>query len=170
MKKNITLIGMPGSGKSTIGVILSKQLSFDFIDTDILIQKMYQTTLQNIVDEKGYMKLREIEKNTILSINSSKNVIATGGSAVYENESMLHLKNISYVIFLKVDFDTLTKRVKDFDKRGIAKAKHQTFSDLYDERNILYGKYSDFTIENSSATHEETVHKIVEYIKTKNLI
>lgn len=165
MRTNITLIGMPGAGKSTVGIILAKILSFDFIDTDILIQLRYKKTLQQIIDEKNYICLRRIEKLEILRLNPSRTVIATGGSAVYEAEAMTHLKQISYVVFLKVGYDELKMRIHNFDSRGIAKAKNQTFLDLYHERNTLYKKYADFTIKNSNISQENAAQKIANYVR-----
>jgi shikimate kinase len=105
MKKNITLIGMPGAGKSTTGIILAKNLSMGFLDSDILIQINRGQSLQKILDESGYMHLRKIEEEEILKINIENHVIATGGSAVYSKKAMNHLQKISTVVFLHVDFD-----------------------------------------------------------------
>ncbi len=163
--KNITLIGMPGSGKSTVGIILAKNLNLNFLDTDILIQINQQTPLQNIVDNFGYLKLREIEEAEILKVNISNCVISTGGSAVYSQKAMEHLAKNSIIIFLDVSFEEITKRIKNFATRGIAKAKNQSFEDLFIERNELYKKYSDITIECTSINQDETAELIANEIK-----
>jgi shikimate kinase len=145
MKKhqNITLIGMPGAGKSTIGIILAKVLAFDFLDTDILIQLNRQKSLQQILDESDHLHLRKIEEEEILTINVVNHVIATGGSAVYSEKAMAHLRSISLIVFLKVAYEELNRRIHNFDTRGIAKAKNQSFLDLFNERQILYEKHTD---------------------------
>jgi len=143
IKSNLTLIGMPGAGKSTIGIILAKDLGYGFIDTDVLIQINQQKTLQRIIDESDYLNLRKIEGEELLKINIENHVIATGGSAVYSEQAMNHLKDISTIIFLKVNFEEVKRRIKNFSTRGIAKAEEQTFDDLFRERQILYEKYAD---------------------------
>ena len=165
MKKNVTLIGMPGAGKSTTGVILAKILSFGFIDTDLLIQMARNKSLQDIVDENGHLYLRETEEEEILKIDLSGHVIATGGSAVYSEKAMEHLNGISTIVFLKADFETIEKRINNFDDRGIAKAKGQTFEDLFLERQPLYEKYSEIEIECSSMSQERAAELIAERLK-----
>ncbi|MBI4681755.1 MAG: shikimate kinase [Nitrospirae bacterium] len=155
MKSNLTLIGMPGSGKSTVGIILAKLLSFGFIDTDILIQINRQKSLQEIINESGYLNLRKIEEQEILKLNVENHVIATGGSAVYSESAMLHLQDISNIIFLEVELEEIQKRIHNFKTRGIAKAETQSFRDLYCERQILYKKYADVTIDCNKLDQEE---------------
>ncbi len=154
MKDNITLIGMPGAGKSTTGIILAKNLSMGFLDSDILIQINQGKSLQRILDETGYLNLRKIEEREILKININSNIIATGGSAVYSDKSMKHLKKISTIVFLHVDFEELNKRIGNFETRGIAKAKDQSFLDLFNERESLYRKYADITIDAASESQD----------------
>lgn len=161
-KKNITLIGMPGAGKSTIGIILAKFLSYGFIDTDVLIQINRQKSLQQIMDETGYLNLRTIEEAEILKINIENHVIATGGSAVYSEKAMAHLQRISTVIFLKVDYDVLTKRIHNFSTRGIAKSDTQSFQELYDERQVLYKRYGEMTVDCSARDQEEAAQIITD--------
>lgn len=165
MKSNLTLIGMPGAGKSTIGIILAKFLSLGFIDTDVLIQIRQQKSLQQIIDESDYLTLRKIEEKEILKLNIENHVIATGGSAAYSEKAMTHLLNISKVIFLKVDYELIKKRIHNFKTRGIVKAKNQTFRDLYNERQILYNKYAEIIIDCNKLDQEE----IAEIISTKFL-
>lgn len=156
MKSNVTLIGMPGAGKSTTGIILAKYLSCGFIDTDVLIQINRKKSLQEIIDESGYLALRRVEEEEILGINVADHVIATGGSAVYSSRAMSHLRDISTIVFLAVDFETILRRIHNFETRGIAKAGNQTFRDLFEERQILYEKYAEWTIDCSNITQEET--------------
>ena len=155
MKSNITLIGMPGAGKSTIGVILAKNMGFGFIDTDVLIQTNQQKTLQMIINETDHLNLRELEEETILKVGVDNHVIATGGSVVYSDKAMAHLQSISKIVFLEVRFDELKRRIKNFGTRGIAKTKDQTFSDLYQERQILYKKYADATVDCNTLSQAE---------------
>ncbi|MCB0062234.1 MAG: shikimate kinase [Caldilineaceae bacterium] len=147
MKSNLTLIGMPGAGKSTIGIILAKNLGLGFLDTDVLIQISQQKTLQQIIDETSYLHLRTIEEGEILKINLANTVLSTGGSVVYSEKAMTHLKGISTVIFLEATFEVIQRRIRNFETRGIAKGADQTFLDLYHERQILYRKYADITID-----------------------
>jgi shikimate kinase len=146
MKTNITLIGMAGAGKSTVGIILAKNLGLGFLDTDVLIQINRQRTLQTILDEDGYLALRDIEEEEILKVNLSNHIIATGGSAVYSQKAMEHLRSISVIIFLETPFDEITRRIHNIDSRGLAKAPAQTFRELYDERDTLYRRYADIII------------------------
>jgi shikimate kinase len=161
MESNVTLIGMPGAGKSTIGIILAKYLTFGFIDTDVLIQINQQKSLQEIMDESDYLNLRKIEEHEILKINIQKHVISTGGSAVYSQKAMQHLKEMSKIIFLHVDFDEIRRRIHNFDQRGIAKRKDQTFRELFEERKILYEQYSDLSIDCKNLDQEQIAEMIV---------
>ena len=124
---------MPGAGKSTIGIILAKNLGLGFIDTDVLIQISQQKTLQQIMDETDHLNLRAIEEKEILKLNIKNHVIATGGSAVYSKKAMAHLLSISKIIFLEASFEVIKKRISNFDKRGIAKNKGQTLENLFKE-------------------------------------
>ncbi len=160
MKPNLTLIGMPGAGKSTIGIILAKVLSFGFIDTDILIQINRQKSLQQIIDENDHLNLRKIEEEEILKINVENQVIATGGSAVYSEKAMTHLKAISKIVFLKVGYGEITRRIHNFNTRGIARPNSQTLSDLYTERQVLYTRYAELTIDCGDLNQDEIVMKI----------
>lgn len=145
-KSNLVLIGMPGSGKSTIGVILAKRSSHDFLDTDLLIQSVEHRSLQDILDKEGYLRLREIEARVLQGINVQNHVISTGGSAVYSDTAMQHLKRNGTCIYLDVSVDTLRSRITDYETRGIAKRPDQSFADLFEERTQLYRKYADITI------------------------
>ena len=165
MKSNLTLIGMPGAGKSTVGIILAKNLSFGFIDTDVLIQINQQKSLQQIIDESNHLNLRTIEEKEIMKLNIKNHVIATGGSAAYSTNSMSHLLNISKVIFLEASFEEIKKRIHNFKTRGIAKSENQTFRELYDERQYLYKKYAEITINCNRLDQEEIALRISESIQ-----
>ncbi len=162
---NIVLIGMPGSGKSTVGIVLAKLLGKNFVDTDVLIQTQYGRSLQDIVDNSGYLVLRAIEEKALLRLVIKSHVIATGGSAVYSRSAMEHLKADGTIVFLNVDLATLKTRVCDFSIRGLAKQPSQTVDDLFDERCALYQKYADITVDCARLTHEEVCAKIIQELK-----
>ena len=125
---------MPGAGKSTLGILLAKELGLDFIDTDVSIQVREGKTLQHISDEKGYLALRDIEEQVLLTENITGKVVSTGGSAVYSDAGMAHLKQDSVVVFLDVPLAELEQRISNFSTRGIARRPDQSFDDLFDER------------------------------------
>ena len=160
MKTNVTLIGMPGAGKSTVGIILAKNLSLGFIDTDVLIQINRQKSLQQILDESGHMHLRSIEEEEILKLNISRHVIATGGSAAYSHKAMTHLGTSSIIIFLEVSLAEIKRRIRNFATRGIAKAANQTFRELYDERQVLYKQYAEVTVRCDDLDQEQVARTI----------
>ncbi len=160
MRSNITLIGMPGAGKSTIGIILAKNLSLGFIDTDVLIQINRQQSLQQLLDSGGHLYLRQIEEEEICKLNLSRHVIATGGSAAYSEKAMHHLAQSSRIIFLQVSFSELLRRIRNFDSRGIAKAPEQTFEELFAERQILYQRYAEITIPCDGLDQDEITGRV----------
>ncbi len=162
--KNIILIGMPGAGKSTIGVLLAKSTLMDFTDTDLLIQKKYSSALCDIINEKGIDEFLKIENDVICESDFSNCVVATGGSAVYGKEAMDKLKNSGVVVYLKVDAHELEKRINNIHTRGIAMKKGTTISELYNERAPLYEEYADITVECASLTPEECVDEIIRNI------
>ncbi|WP_169309462.1 shikimate kinase [Hippea maritima] len=161
---NVSLIGMPSSGKSSIGVILAKMMRFNFIDTDIIIQNNTKRTLQQIVDSKGYLKLRQIEEETILSLNPEHSIISTGGSVVYSKKAMEYLKNVSLVVYIKVSFEEIKKRLGDYSLRGLAKPKDQTIAEMYKERTALYERYADIIFENHFKNATIAAEKLKELI------
>lgn len=164
MRHNITLIGMPGSGKSTVGIILAKNLSYGFIDTDILIQINHQESLQSILNKRGYQRLREIEEKEILKLNIEKHIIATGGSAVYGPMAMNHLQKSSTIVYIETPIEELLRRVKNFESRGIAKREDQTFAELFEERQHLYTKYADITVTSIPNEIEKTAQTIADQL------
>ena len=160
-KSNLVLIGMPGSGKSTVGVILAKRSSHDFIDTDVLIQSVEHRSLQTIMDSEGYLKLREIEARVLQTLRVENHIISTGGSAVYSDAAMRHLKQNGTMIYLDVTLATLCKRITDYETRGIAKRPDQSFDDLFQERARLYRQYADLVIPGDAITQDETCTRIM---------
>jgi shikimate kinase len=164
---NIVLIGMPGCGKSTVGVILAKLLGRSFVDTDILIQTATGRSLQDIVDRDGYMALREIEEDVILNLVPDNHVIATGGSAVYGHRAMDHLRRHGIVVFLRVDIAVLATRTRDFEKRGVAKRPDQTLTDLFAERLPLYRQWTDVIVECRGLSQEEICAVITDEVDNR---
>ena len=160
-KSNLVLIGMPGSGKSTIGIILAKRSSHDYVDTDVVIQSVEKRSLQDILDNEGYLRLREIEARVLQSLNLKNHVISTGGSAVYSDAAMQHLKKDGLCIYLDVSVETLRSRITDYETRGIAKRPDQSFADLFAERTGLYRKYADITINGDSMNQDQVVDAIL---------
>ena len=160
-KNNLVLIGMPGSGKSTIGVILAKKTSRDFVDTDVVIQSHEHRSLQDIVDNEGYMVLREIEEKWVTSLDLEHTVISTGGSVVYSEKSMAHLSRNGILIFLDVSLETLKQRITDNDQRGIARRPDQSFEELFEERSVLYRRYADITVPCDSINQDEVCNAIL---------
>lgn len=145
-KKNIVLIGMPASGKSTQGRMLATRLKYDFIDTDDVIREMNGCELRDIIREEGLDGFKQREEDAICSVNCQRTVIATGGSAVYSERAMEHLRSIGRIVYLAVDYDTIAARIGDPQKRGVAIADGMTLRDLYDERTELYKKYADVVV------------------------
>ena len=161
-KRNLILIGMPGSGKSTVGVILAKLLTRPYLDTDILIQLVEKRSLQDIVDNDGYLALREIEERVLLDVSCENHVIATGGSAAYSSRAMKHLQHNGIIIFLDASLKTLNARIHNYETRGLAKRPEQSFADLFQERFILYSSYADITIDSNSKSQDQVCDEIVE--------
>ena len=162
MKDNIVLIGMPGVGKSTVGVILAKMIGYQFTDADLLIQKQEGKLLHEIIAENGTDGFIEIEERVNASIEASHTIIATGGSVVYGKKAMEHLSRIGTVVYLKVPYDTLAKRLEDIKGRGVVLKEGQTLRTLYDERTPLYEKYADIEISEDGLNVEQTVEKLLE--------
>ena len=163
MKNAISLIGMAGAGKSSVGKELATTLGFRFIDSDALIEKQHGKSLQNILDDEGYVKLREIENIVLKNIQFNETILSTGGSAVYSNEAMEHIQQNSKVIFLEVPFGQILERVPSFLDRGFAKAPNQSVENAFVERQELYKKYSDSVVSNTKDLNY-CVSKILELL------
>ena len=164
-KTNIVLIGMPGVGKSTIGVILAKVLGYSFLDADLLIQEQEGKLLREIIEEKGTDGFIEVENRVNASIRADRAVIATGGSVVYGKEAMEHLKEIGRVVYLKVSYAILEKRLEDIKGRGVVLKKGQTLETLFEERSKLYEQYADIEVSEEGLDVEQTVEKLVEALE-----
>ncbi|MBF0280014.1 MAG: shikimate kinase [SAR324 cluster bacterium] len=164
-ERNVVLIGMPGAGKSTIGVILAKQSAHDFVDTDVLIQLEEKRTLQEILDSKGKKGFHQIEERVLLSHHFSNHIIATGGSAVYSEAAMAHLKSAGIAVFLQVDYGELERRLTNLDSRGVTTEPGQTLRELFEERQILYRKYADVVINCDRLSQLEISQVICQQLK-----
>lgn len=158
---NVVLIGMPGSGKSTLGVVLAKVLGYGFIDSDLIIEEEEGRLLHEIIAQEGIDGFAQIENRVNSQIDVHKKVIATGGSAVYGEEAMLHLGQIGKIVYLKWDMEELSGHLGDLKERGVAMKEGQDFADLYAERCPLYEKYADITIECEGDSIEALVKQIV---------
>ena len=159
--QNIVLIGMPGVGKSTIGVLLAKRLNYAFLDTDIYIQTREGKSLQQIIQASGAAGFCDIEERYILSVNVSAHVIAPGGSVVYRQKAMDHLRSDGIIIHLDLALKQLKKRLDDIDARGVVIAPDQILEDLFAERHPLYLKYADVTVVTDGLTPDQVVNKII---------
>ena len=162
--KNIVLIGMPGEGKSTAGVVLAKVLGYEFIDADLIIQQQEGKLLREIIAEVGTDGFIEVENRVNSQIEVEKSVIATGGSVVYGKEAMQHLREIGTVVYLKVSYDILEKRLHDIKGRGVVLKDGQDLRGLYEERVPLYEKYADITVCEDNLNVEQTIEKITEQL------
>lgn len=161
-RDNIVLIGMPGVGKSTIGVILAKMLGYRFVDADLVIQETEGKLLCEIIEQVGTDGFIEVENRVNSQIQAEHSVIATGGSVVYGKEAMEHLKAIGTVLYLKLPFGELEVRLKDIRGRGVVLREGQTLQDLYEERTPLYEKYADVIVDEHGLKIEQTIDKIME--------
>ena len=163
MKQNIVLIGMPASGKSTVGVWLAKNLGSRFIDTDLLIQEREGQLLHEIIATHGMTEFIEIENRICAELTATRAVIATGGSAVYGKDGMRNLCDIGHVIYLKISYETMVSRLGDYVNRGVVLPEGYTLADLYRERSALYEQYADFTVDEETAAEGlgETLERVL---------
>ncbi len=161
MESNIILIGMPGSGKSTCGVVVAKSLLKNFFDTDLLIQNLENSLLQDIIDKKGNDYFEKAEETAIVSLDIKGTVIATGGSVVYSDKAMEHLKSLGKIIYLHIDYDTMCSRINNLSTRGVLIKNGKPLHDMYDERLPLYEKWADAIIDCNKLTVEKTT-KIIQ--------
>ena len=161
---NIIFIEMPAAGKSTVGVVLAKRLGFQFIDADIVIQEEEGKLLKEIIEEKGADGFLEVEDRINCSIEADNTVISPGGSIVYCENAMQHYKEIGTVVYLKISYDIINKRLKNAKNRGVVLREGQTFRNLYDERVRLFEKYADVTVCEDGLSLEETIDKVMEIL------
>lgn len=164
MKNNIVLIGMPGVGKSTVGVILAKILGYKFLDTDLVIQEKEGKLLREIIEEKGVLGFMAVENKINSEIQCEKTVIATGGSVVYGKEAMEHLGSIGTIIYLKAEYGEISSRLGNLQGRGVVLKEGQNLKALYEERTPLYEKYADCIVDETGCDVEETIKKIIKIV------
>ena len=165
MSTNIVLIGMPGSGKSTCGVVAAKMLLKNFFDTDLLIQNIEGISLQNIINEKGNDYFEKAEEQAILSLDIQGSVIATGGSVVYSEKAMKHLKKLGKIIYLHLDYEHMCSRISNLSTRGVVMKNGETLKDMYNERLPLYEKWADYTVLCNHNSVEQTAFEIEKIAK-----
>ena len=161
---NIILIGMPGCGKSTVGVVLAKALGMDFIDSDLVIQKEMGAKLSQLIDQHGDAGFREIENRINAALDAENSIIATGGSVVYGEDAMRHLKDIGTIVYLKLSYEAIEDRLGDLHARGVTIQPGWTLRDLYNERVPLYEKWADVTVDCEQLRLREVVAYISRHI------
>ena len=165
VKDNIVLIGMPGCGKSTVGIVLAKALGYQFLDSDLLIQNREKRLLCEIIEQEGLDRFNQIEEEVNASIQAKRTVIATGGSVVYGPSAMGHLKEIGTVVYMKLSLPAVQERLGDLTRRGVSFRPNQTLSDLYEERIPLYEKYADHIVDEEGMDIRRVVRKITQIIE-----
>lgn len=164
-KKSIVLIGMPGVGKSTIGVVLAKNLGISFIDSDLVIQEREEKKLHEIIEEHGLEGFLDIEGTVNASLNPKAAVIATGGSAVYREEAMRHLSSFALICYLQLSYESISERLGNLEERGVVLKENQNLRQLFDERTPLYEKYANMKIDCEGKNIREIVFEIAKRIK-----
>ncbi len=162
---NIVLIGMPGCGKSTVGVILAKTLGIGFVDTDLIIQQNEKRLLQEIIDNDGIEKFLDCEAKAVMSFRGLNSVVATGGSVIFREDAINYLKKNGIIFYLNVSLDEIKSRLDNINTRGVAATKNQSIDDIYNERSPLYLKYADYVLNLENSNVEQTVEKICNLIK-----
>lgn len=166
-KSNIVLIGMPASGKSTVGVLLAKRLGYSFVDSDLVIQETEGKLLKEIIAERGVEGFLKVEDRVNAGLNVNKSVIAPGGSVIYGENAMRHLKNIGNVVYLKISYEELETRLGDLADRGVALKDSMTLKDLYEERISYYERYADLTIDEAGKDFGEVVDELRAFFERK---
>ena len=162
---NVILIGMPGCGKSTCGVLVAKSMCKSFLDTDLLIQQNEGMKLSEIINKKGVEGFNEAERNSVLTLYTKNCIIATGGSMVYHDDAMKKLKEDGVVIYLEISFKNMMRRIRNFKSRGVVLKEGYTPKDMYDERTTLYKKYADIVIDVNKNSIDNTVEAIITALK-----
>lgn len=165
MKNNIVLIGMPGAGKSTVGVVLAKRLGMSFVDSDLVIQEKYGKLLHELIEEHGVEGFWKIENDVNAALDYKNSIIATGGSAIYGEEAMEHLGTIGTVVYLALPYEEIEERLGDLNARGVTLKPGQDLKSLYEERKPLYEKYAHITIECQGKMLREIVGEIADTLK-----
>lgn len=162
---NVILIGMPGCGKSTVGVVLAKVLGYEFLDSDLVIQARTGRLLHQLIEEEGQQGFRQVENRVNASLQCSRTVIATGGSVIYGPEAMAHLRALGTVVYLKLSCRQIARRLGDLHQRGVTLAPGQTLEDLYQERIPLYEAYAHMTVDTEGLTLRQVVERVAEACK-----
>jgi shikimate kinase len=168
--KNIVLIGMPGSGKSTMGVVLAKKLQYHFIDSDLLIQDQFGTTLEQLIEEHSDAGFIQIENDVNKNIQAERTVIATGGSVVYGAEAMQHLKEIGLVVYLEVSEEMLEERLGSLKERGVVSNGKTTIEEIFNDRRQLYEKYADITFSQHHEKLRDSVGELYDMLVKNNFL
>ena len=162
---NYVLIGMPSSGKSTVGVMLAKEICYDFLDTDILLQRREQKMIQKILDEDGLDAFYKMEEEALCAVETDHTVISTGGSAVYSEKGMENICKNAKVIYIEMPLEEIYERIENLRSRGIAGLNSKHFAKIYLERKALYERYADITVDGSGKSMDQLLKKIVKAIK-----
>lgn len=165
IEDNIVLIGMPGSGKSTIGVVLAKVLGYQFVDSDLVIQEKEKRLLKDIIREDGLEEFIRVEERVNANLEVQNAIIATGGSVIYGEDAMHHLRKIGTVVYLQLSYESVKERLGDLDERGVVLKPGQDLMNLYQERCPLYEKYAHITVNCEELTIEQSVKQIVNQLE-----
>lgn len=165
---NVVIIGMPGCGKSTCGVLVAKHLCKSFLDTDLLIQQNEGMKLSQIIEKKGLEGFNQAERDSVLTLYTKNCIIATGGSMVYHEDAMKKLKEDAIVVYLQISYKNMTRRIRNFKRRGVVLKEGYTLKDMYEERAALYEKYADIILDVNKNSIEDTVNQIILNIEKYN--
>lgn len=168
--KNVIFIGMPASGKSTIGVVVAKRLGYDFIDTDLLIQKQEGKLLKDIIEEVGSDGFLRIENRVNRELQAERSVIAPGGSVIYCREAMEHFQELGTIVYLKVPYETIYSRISDVKNRGVVLKENQTFREMYAERTALFEQYADYIVDEEGLSLNETIDEVLLHLQNESLV